>query len=372
MLINLNHSPKWGPLDLRGFTLPKSTRKGTGPGSQSPLRKTRGGAAQPLAERLRSSRFPLPTFYINRDCDTDRRANIESELNSAGLSAERVSAIDGLAVPRSLRAYFFESNRLASLLKPGEVGCYASHLKTLDIIVKRGLSYALVLEDDALLPPDLRETVENIVERLPESWDIVHLCGNPHRVVKPVAKLEHGRALVRYSRVPTGAFGYLISASGARKLLAPIKRHWPFDTDMKRPWLFALQIYGVVPKIIGHDDASPSRIQATGGRSRGRRGSPIPSRHSWTGNPLHCPEAAYYNFVTLGPLWWGSCLLRNAFGRAMTALGLVRRAAVPAQRRARSTHRKCPPPHSSDWASERASQTSPRSADCGQGSATCA
>ncbi len=298
---------------------------------QSPLGMcSESGRPVAYAEPQTDCEFPLPVFYVNRDCDDDRRARIELELKGAGLAGERVPAVNGLAVPEDLRSYFFEADtpdsRLKlgedSRLKPGEVGCYASHLKTFKIIVERSLKYALVVEDDALLPRDIRGSIEEIIASLPDTWDFVHLGGDTRRAIKPLCALEHGRTLVRFSRVPSGTFGYLISAAGARKLLTPVRRHWPFDTDTRRPWLFGVEVFGVVPRIITHNDAPPSCIQTTGGRARGRRGVQTPSRASWTGNPLHSPEAAYYNFKTLGPLWWGSCLLRNAFARFTRGLGL--------------------------------------------------
>src|SRR5450631_992879 len=100
------------------------------------------------------STFPhlLRAFYINRDCDHDRRSHIESQLINVGMLGERTPAVDGLDVPDELRHYFFSSEQKTTPLTPGEVGCYASHLKTLALIGKSGLKCALVLEDDALLP----------------------------------------------------------------------------------------------------------------------------------------------------------------------------------------------------------------------------
>jgi glycosyl transferase family 25 len=306
--------------------------------------------------------FPLPVFYINRDCDDDRRMSLERAVRVAGLEAERVSAVEGLSVPAGLKDYFFDTDGLISSLTPGEVGCYASHLKAFEMIAERNLDYALVLEDDALPPRDLRRIAKDVMSQLPKDWDVVHLCGTPRRAVRPLAELERGRALVRYSRVPSGAFGYLISAAGARKLLTPIKRYWPFDTDMKRPWLLGLQIYGVTPRVVGHDDASPSRILALGGRSRGRRGLPIPSRASWTGNPLHSLAGTLYNLKTLGPVWWARCGVQNAFRRAGDALrlrGLAQLAAASMGRiRARFVEPESSRPDEGDARSERACQTS--------------
>lgn len=279
-------------------------------GSASTLDAAGAGVDVDSAPRHGAAVSP-PTFYINRDCDADRRANIERELRKAGIAGERICAVDGLAVPDDLRDYFFANGTLCSTLKPGEVGCYASHLKALQTLIARGLDYALVVEDDAILPPDLPAIIEQVLACAPPSWDYIHLSGDSRRAVKPIASLGAQGKLVRYSRIPGGTVGYLISRAGARKFLTPSKRAWPIDTDFRRPWVFGLDIFGVAPKVIGHSDDLGSPIQALGGRARRRRGLPRPSRHSWTGNPLHCPEGTFHNIRSLGPLWWAVCSWRN-------------------------------------------------------------
>ena len=272
--------------------------------------------------------FPTPALYINREVDKDRRASIEAALRSAGMRGERIPAVEGLAVPRSLAHFFFNGDTQCSQLTPPEVGVYASHLMAASIVVERGLEHALILEDDAEFSPDLAHSLENILSSLPAGWDLVHLSGDSSYATKPVARLEQPRTLVRFSRVPSGAFAYLISRAGAKKFLAPSKRFWTVDTDFRQPWRLGLQIYGVIPAVAHHTGRFPSTIAkgAKCERSRLRRGMPLPSRHCWTGNPLHTPQGFYFNLRTLGPLWWARCWVQNAPRRAVRMLGgLTRR-----------------------------------------------
>lgn len=263
-------------------------------------------------------------FYINRDCDDDRCQALEDELVKAGITAERIGGVDGLNVPASLRPYFFSGDVLHGTLRPGEVGCYASHLLAMQTIAERDLSFAIVLEDDAVLPPDFQSSVAEVLSALPPSWDIVLLYGTPTRAVKPVATLgaQLGK-LVRYSRVPSGAVAYLINPRGARKLLARRKIDWPIDTDFRRPWAFGLEIFGVLPQLVSHSAELSSAIQKLGGRARRRRGVPRPKPGNWTGNPLHSPIGIYYNIEKLGLRWWLSCLVQNASARIGRMLGDV-------------------------------------------------
>ena len=114
-----------------------------------------------------TSTFYINTFYINRDRDEARRVFIEWYLREAGIDAERIPAVEGLAVPRSQVHFFYDDDAQSSRLNPGEVGCYASHLMAASIVVDRGLEHALILEDDAEFPPELPQSLENILASLP-------------------------------------------------------------------------------------------------------------------------------------------------------------------------------------------------------------
>lgn len=264
----------------------------------------------------------IPTFYINREVDEARRIAIRQYLRLAELPAERVVGVEGLSVPAQLKDFFFTDGKLHSQLKPGEVGCYASHLTAMQSIVERDLDYALILEDDAVLPANMREIIVNVLDNLPANWDIVHICQDSNRAVKPIAELDDSRRIVRYSRVPETTTGYLVSRTGAKRFLCPLKRYWPVDTDFRQPWRFGLEIFGVAPRIVSSSAAFASSIHGLGNRARQRRGLPMPSRHCWTGNPLHTPQGVVFNVRTLGPAAWAVCTAYNAARRLVAALGL--------------------------------------------------
>ncbi len=269
---------------------------------------------------------PMPkqkvaTFYINRGCDASRRLALEQRLAGAGIDAVRVEAIEGLNVPNDLTAYFFEGGALCSDLSPGEVGCYASHLRVYQLLIEQELPWALVLEDDATFASNVADDIAAILAAAPEDWSLIHLCGDNRRGVRVLRQVTSCHSLVRFSRIPAGAAGYLISRAGAERMLVPKIRYWPIDTDFRRPWHFRIQVFGVQPKLFAHDEASSTIGPATS-RSRGRRGLRLPSKSSWTGNPLHCPEGAAYNIKALGIWPWLSCCASNLqrhFGRKSRA-----------------------------------------------------
>lgn len=64
-------------------------------------------------------------------------------------------------------------------LTKGAIGCYLSHLKIWENILKNGYTTALIFEDDADIPPDLLERMREEMVHIPDDWDIVlfgYLC----------------------------------------------------------------------------------------------------------------------------------------------------------------------------------------------------
>jgi glycosyl transferase, family 25 len=189
----------------------------------------------------------LPTFYINRDIDTERRAFMETALAAAGVNAVRISAVDGYAVPEALKSYYDGG------LPAGETGCSASHLLVASMIVASGAP-TLVLEDDARFTPDFNETLALAISRLPRDWDILRLCRTSKKPPYVVCKLTKTKRLVRYMRVPTGTAGLLVSPMGARKLLKPRLIREPIDIEIQRSWELGLNIFGIDPPIVTEVD----------------------------------------------------------------------------------------------------------------------
>jgi GR25 family glycosyltransferase involved in LPS biosynthesis len=184
-----------------------------------------------------------------------------------------------------------------------------------------------VMEDDAVLGNEFASSVQDALGAVPSGWDFLHLSGAPAHAVKCVVDVG-ATSIVRYSRVPSGTVGYVITLEGARKLLRPIARRWPLDTDIRQPWQFGLDIYGVSPAIIAHDDLAPSAILSFGERSRLRRGL-RPGRGSMTGNPFKTTESLVFNARKLGPVHWLRCLYVNSMRRSGTWAAKVVRNAIP-------------------------------------------
>ena len=248
--------------------------------------------------------FAGVAFYINLDRHPERRAFIEAQLSAARLPSERVAACDGrdLDIPSFALPYFAASDHLSE----AQIACSVSHLEVMRLIVTRDLDAALVLEDDARIDPDIGTLVKDVTDKLPPGWDVVRLCRAPKRAVKPLFDLTGARQCVRYSRVPLGRAGYLVSNAGARKLLKPRRIVRPGDVEIAHPWLLDLDVYGVTPPPIMQERvALPSSIgnaAARGDIGKLQRARPSLSRVA-------------FNMRKLGALHWLQCCAANAVRR---------------------------------------------------------
>lgn len=195
---------------------------------------------------------PCPIFLINLPGSTARLEDAARQLGSAGLSFERIEAVDGRKLPAEELARLAPDNRGAFYhsLTPGEIGCYLSHLKALRTIVERGVPAAVVFEDDFVLKPEFGACLRDLLalgERLP---DMVKLYGARRRG-EPMDPLPCGVRLMRSTSPPICSTCTLWTLRGARKFLegGDVMLR-PVDVQLKHWWEQGLDIAWASPPVV--------------------------------------------------------------------------------------------------------------------------
>jgi glycosyl transferase, family 25 len=259
----------------------------------------------------------LPVFLINLDRSPDRLAFMRAEAERIGLQFERVQGVDGTTVPDDLRPQFLKPDgSIIGRLSVGEVGCYASHLTVHQRILAESSPCAIVLEDDARLMANLMESAQAAIEAAPRGWDIIHLSSVFTRPVYAIADLPDRSHLVRYTRPPRNTAGYIISRSGAAKMLRPAPRARPIDMDMKIAHERGLDILGVYPSPVIWGDHMPSTMVGESGRKR-------------TASRYLAFRGFLYGVRKLGPVAYAQCQIASLRGAVPVVKGhLATRGAV--------------------------------------------
>lgn len=156
----------------------------------------------------------MHAFYINLRRRADRRAWMEQQSTRLGLPMERVEATTPADIPQE------EIVAASPWLGPGELACTYSHRAIWRAIVERGLPYALVLEDDCVLAPQVVALLDDPGLMSP---DIALLQLETHPSVatlgRPLATAAPDISKRRMISSSLGACAYVITAELARALL---------------------------------------------------------------------------------------------------------------------------------------------------------
>ena len=145
----------------------------------------------------------------------------------------------------------------------GEFGCFFSHKSVLEKIVFKKIQKALVLEDDFILLEDFQQSINNLLN-CSYDWELVRLLSKPklkYKMKKTIFNIDSNYKLVRLSTAPGGAYAYIISLKGAKKLLTAMNNIWcPVDLVMGQPWRTGLEILTVIPPVATWDQSFKSAI----------------------------------------------------------------------------------------------------------------
>jgi glycosyl transferase, family 25 len=187
-------------------------------------------------------------FVINMAKDKDRMLAMSQQLAALNLLFERIEAVVGADLTaeekRKLYSDFWFRFLMGRSAIAGELGCYLSHKKAWRTIKERKLPWAVVLEDDVLLPAGLGETLKTIEQNTHE-FDMVHLFSKhaPNKLIKRTPQFD----VMRFKDFHHSGASYALRPSGIEKLLNLDKIIVPVDIW---PWLSvvtALRCCAIVP-----------------------------------------------------------------------------------------------------------------------------
>lgn len=190
-----------------------------------------------------------PLYVINLDRDKDRLELLRRNFEALGLSFERVPAVMGKDL-HDWRAWVdmttYAGRNRQDEPRPGEVGCYLSHLKAMETFLRTDAPWCVIFEDDVDLKPDLREVLEALGRR--DDWDMVKLFNFHSGLPVRKGQLSDRHDLVIHLTRTTSAAAYAINRQAAGKLVGTmLPMTEQLDHAHDRPWETGMRIRGVRP-----------------------------------------------------------------------------------------------------------------------------
>jgi hypothetical protein len=161
-------------------------------------------------------------FYINLDYRTDRRTEIEYELNRIGLEEK--------------------SERFAAIACPeqGILGCTKSHMEALKLAKARGYKNVLILEDDFefLVSREKMDTDLNAFfqSKLGKNYDVCMICFGLSRE-SPEEELECN--IVKRVIEAQNAAGYIVQEKYYDVIIELYEKIVPLLEQTKAHWIYA-------------------------------------------------------------------------------------------------------------------------------------
>jgi FkbM family methyltransferase len=185
----------------------------------------------------------LQIYVINRSVDTERLEQFGSAAAKLELSFTRINAFDGHS---AVAPWFLYRDLIGDQFwgedhaKPGALACFLSHIAAWRRLIADNVDMALICEDDAVLRNRLTELRTDA--RRNEGFDVIfaneRMVGwrdqyglksdnkliAVQKVIDRVQASGENPGENKLARAP-GADGYLVSRSGAQKLLEAAQAH---------------------------------------------------------------------------------------------------------------------------------------------------
>lgn len=199
----------------------------------------------------------IPAFVISLKSRGDRRQYIQDNYYHNDLYKLSIfDAFDGKNIDNNPPHYIDLKNQFLSLnetnykkqvkykyeylgnYKPGELGCFMSHLLLWKKIIDEKIEKAIIYEDDCIFNSDYHDKLKQVLtHELPQNFAIVYLGGKMGKDHVDSANIRVSENIfIKREKYPYGTFSYIISNHGARILyhyiLKEFKGHLGVDYFM--------------------------------------------------------------------------------------------------------------------------------------------
>lgn len=205
----------------------------------------------------------MKAYCINLDRRPDRLAHMTTEFGKAGITFERIPAVDGQDPEVVVEAASLPLSGRGVRISAGAHGCMQSHREFWRRLVISGDPWGMVFEDDLLLAPDTAVYLQD--GWIPAEADILKLetfAIRIHLAARSLSALNN-RRLARLHTTHLGTGCYIVSAAMAARLLRetigsgdPVDE-FLFNTSL--PFFPTARIYQMFPAPVMQGDRAGAK-----------------------------------------------------------------------------------------------------------------
>lgn len=194
-------------------------------------------------------------FLINLDRSKKRLREAKKHYGKENIEFTRFSAIDGRRLPfeKLFEDNIIKRGRFNEDVWLGTIACAFSHMKIFDIMVKKNIDVALILEDDTKPCNGFMRKLNKYIKDVPEDWNMINLSGALKMREPEGAKGIHiKKNIYKPNKILcTGLAGYLIKKDCAKillKFLIPLRKE--IDLQIRELYDKQLKVYIIYPGLI--------------------------------------------------------------------------------------------------------------------------
>lgn len=181
----------------------------------------------------------VPVYVLNLDRSRERLLAIHKNAAEFGIEVSRISAVDGDSLTPE-QAGEIDLRRFerycGKKVLAGEIGCYLSHLKALELIANGAADIAVVVEDDVQFTSDFAVVLRELAQI--RGWDMVKLVNHRTRGFIKYLTVNKDFALGRCLHGSVGSSAaYVVRREAAKQLLKTLRPMVvPVDVELERGW----------------------------------------------------------------------------------------------------------------------------------------
>ena len=191
----------------------------------------------------------MNAYIINLDSAHDRWKYVEQHYGHCDLTVVRVAGVDGRTLESPIENFNEGGYRRwhGQTKSVGQIGCYFSHLKCLQLFLSSSEEVAVIAEDDARPVPEIADIV-HAAQQYECFWDILRLCGTNRLHAVAYASLTKTYSIgVCYAKL-CGTGAYAVNRQAAKVLLKQLTPMWlPIDHAIDKEWAYGLRASVVMP-----------------------------------------------------------------------------------------------------------------------------